>query len=80
MEIFLLALDELDDVFSPLFAMVADIGLWRVAGVVAAAGTAVTLNSPIVLAAGLLLAAASGTPPVIAESGQKPLTGQVAAD
>ncbi len=80
MEIFLLVLDELDDVFSPMFAMAADIGLWRIVGVIAAAGTAVMLNSPIVLAAGLLLAAASGTSPVTGETGQEPLTGQVAAD
>ncbi|MEL7450612.1 MAG: hypothetical protein AAFN78_15470 [Pseudomonadota bacterium] len=80
MEIFLLLLDELDDVLSPLFAMAADVGLWRIVGVVAAAGTAITLNSPIVLAAGALLAAASGTPSLLGQSGQEPLTGEVAAD
>ncbi len=63
MEIVIQLLDELDDMFAPIFAMASALDYWRFVSVALAAGAALVANSPLILAAGLLLAAAGDVLP-----------------
>lgn len=58
MEILIQLLDELDDIFAPMVAMATGVDYWRFASVATATFAAVSVSSPLILCAGLLLAAA----------------------